>query len=371
MVVRVGLDVSAVSQRPAGAGRYIVELAKRINGPGVDATLITARGDSARWRQWSPENTVIDPVPTPRPLRLLYEATMLGRGPVHDVDVWHGPHYTMPRAMSKPVVVTICDMTFFTNPEWHERAKVLFFRRAMQYSARHATELISISETTTRALREVLHPAIPITTIPLGVDHERFSVDAAVISLDELDLPTDRPYIFFLGTLEPRKGLDVLLEAFRVVGARDDEVELWLAGQAGWHTSGTNDVIAQHPYAKRIRRLGYVDDAAVPVLMRQARAVAYPSRGEGFGLPVLEALACGAEVITTAGTVMEEVAGPAATLTSVGESGELADALLTSLGRSASDRVARSRAAVLRAAPFTWTATAAAHRTVYQRLASA
>jgi glycosyltransferase involved in cell wall biosynthesis len=369
VVVRVGLDVSAVSQQPAGAGRYIVELAKRINSPEVDATLIAARGHATRWQEWSPSSTVIDPVPSSRPLRLLYEATMLGRGAAYGVDVWHGPHYTMPRRTSKPVVVTICDMTFFTNPEWHERAKVVFFRRAMQYSVQHATELISISETTTRALRDVLRPSIPITTIPLGVDHDRFSPAAAEAPLSDFDLPIDRPFIFFLGTFEPRKGLDVLLEAFRHVGARVQEIELWLAGQAGWHTSGTDDVIAAHPFASRIRRLGYVDDAAVPVLMRQARAVAYPSRGEGFGLPVLEALACGAEVVTTAGTVMEEVAGSAATLTSVGDSGQLADALLDALRRSAGDREARSHVAISRAAQFTWTATASAHRDVYRRLA--
>lgn len=368
--MRVGLDVSAVSQRPAGAGRYIVELAKRIVTPTLEATLITTTGDRQRWGEWAPEARVIDPVPAPRPLRLLYEATTLGRGAAYGVDVWHGPHYTMPRATKKPVVVTVCDMTFFTNPEWHERAKVVFFRRAMQYSARHATELISISETTTRVLREVLNPVIPISTIPLGVDHERFTQDAGSTGLDRFDLPTDRPFILFLGTFEPRKGLDVLLAAFREVGAKDGDIELWLAGQAGWHTSGTDDIISQHPYASRIRRLGYVDDAAVPALMRQAQVVAYPSRGEGFGLPVLEALACGAEVVTTAGTVMEEVAGSAATLTEVGHSGELADALLAAMARTATERERRSLAAMERAGLFTWGATAEAHRTVYRRLAN-
>jgi glycosyltransferase involved in cell wall biosynthesis len=368
--MRVGLDVSAVSQRPAGAGRYIVELAKRVTAPGVDATLITTKGDTQRWEEWSPSSSVIDPVPSPRPLRLLYEATTLGRGTAYGVDVWHGPHYTMPRAISKPVVVTVCDMTFFTNPEWHERAKVIFFRRALQYSAKHATELISISDTTTRALREVLKPSIPITTIPLGVDHDRFSREAATASLSQFDLPTDRPFIFFLGTFEPRKGLDVLLDAFREVGAKDREIELWLAGQAGWHTSGTDDVISQHPFASRIRRLGYVDDKAVPGLMGQARVVAYPSRGEGFGLPVLEALACGAEVVTTSDTVMEEVAGNTATLTVAGRSGELADALLAAIGRTANEREQRSQDAIQRASQFTWAATADAHRAVYQRLAN-
>lgn len=368
--MRVGLDVSAVSQRPAGAGRYIVELAKRIVDDGVTATLIATRGDAKRWETWSPQSQVVDVVPSPRPLRLIYEATVLGRRAGGDVDVWHGPHYTMPRTIKKPVVVTFCDMTFFTNPEWHEGAKVLFFRRAMRYASQHATELISISETTTRALRDCLNPKIPVTTIPLGVDHDRFSVSAGSVDLQQFGVPNDRPYIFFLGTFEPRKGLDVLLDAFREVGAKDRDVELWLAGQAGWHTTATEDVISQHPYASRIRRLGYVDDAAVPALMRNARVVAYPSRGEGFGLPVLEALACGAEVVTTAHTVMEEVAGTAATLTEAGHAGELADALLDAMRRTDNEREERSQRAVVQAAQFTWSATADAHRSVYQRLAN-
>lgn len=368
--MRVGLDVSAVSRRPAGAGRYIVELAKRIAGRDVDATLITTRGDSQRWAAWAPHAQVIDPVPSPRPLRLLYEATTMGRGDTFGVDVWHGPHYTMPRTIKKPVVVTICDMTFFTNPEWHERSKVLFFRRAMQYSVQHATELISISETTSQALREILNPTIPVTTIPLGVDHDRFSAAAGEIDLAQFNFPTDRPYIFFLGTFEPRKGLDVLLDAFRDVGAKNHDVELWLAGQAGWQTTATDDLISNHPFAARIRRLGYVDDMAVPGLMRQAQAVAYPSRSEGFGLPVLEALACGAEVVTSAGTVMEEVAGTAATLVGIGQSRELADALLAAIGRPEGERTRRSQLAVERAAQFTWRATADAHQDVYRRVAN-
>ncbi len=98
----------------------------------------------------------------------------------------------------------------------------------------------------------------------------------------------------------------------------DSTIELWLAGQAGWGTGPVEAQIAVHPFAGRIRRLGFVDDAVLPALYRQARAVAYPSRGEGFGLPVLEAMACGAMVVTTADTVMAEVAGDAASLVTRG-----------------------------------------------------
>lgn len=369
--MKVGLDVSAVPPRPAGAGRYIVELAKRVATSDVELTTITTKGDTQRWLEWSPTSRCVDPVPSLRPLRLVYEAVALGRGDSFGVDLWHGPHYTMPHALKKPVVVTICDMTFFTNPEWHESVKVHFFQRAIRYTARHATELISISETTTQLLRDIVNPSIPITTIPLGVDLERFSPQSGATRLGDFGLPEDRPFIFFLGTFEPRKGLDVLLEAFRDVAARDSEIELWLAGQVGWHVSGTDDEISRHPFADRIRRLGYVDDAAVPVLMRSARAVAYPSRGEGFGLPVLEALACGASVVTTSHTVMEEVAGPAATYTPAGASHELAETLVEVISRGPSAREATAKIAVERASRFTWTATVEAHRDVYRRLAGA
>ncbi len=126
------------------------------------------------------------------------------------------------------------------------------------------------------------------------------------------------PYVFFVGTIEPRKGLDVLLAAYRELASADADVELWLAGQAGWGVGAIEQLVVEHPYANRIKRLGFVDDDVLPALLRRARAVAYPSRGEGFGLPVLEAMACGSSVVTSAGTVMEEIAGNGARLVPIG-----------------------------------------------------
>jgi glycosyltransferase involved in cell wall biosynthesis len=366
--MRVALDVSAVPARPAGAGRYIVELAARVGADGIALSLITQKNDGARWREWSPQAEIVDVVPRARPARLLYEAFVLGRSASDRADLWHGPHYTMPRRSATPTVVTFCDMTFFTNPEWHESSKVVFFRRAMKYAARHADVIISISQTTTNLIHEILQPSTPVTTIPLGVDHSRFSLTAAGRTLASADLPEATPFILFLGTFEPRKGLDILLESFREVASSDADVELWLAGQSGWHTDATNEQIVNHPFRDRIRPLGYVDDDVVPTLMQQARVVAYPSRGEGFGLPVLEALACGADVVTTAGTVMEEVAGDAATYVPVGDVDSLAAALCSALRRSDDERRARAQASARRAQLFTWEATAAQHRDVYRRL---
>lgn len=369
MAVRVALDVSAVPARPAGAGRYVVELATRVATSTVQPLLLAQRGDAQRWREWAPKAEVIDLVPNSRPARLAYEAFALGRSSQVDADVWHGPHYTMPRRRKMPTVVTICDLTFFTNPEWHEKSKVLFFQRAIRYAARSADALISISETTTKLLHEIVAPHAPVTTIPLGVNLDRFQPsDAGDVTLASFGLPMHVPYFFFLGTFEPRKGLDVLLEAFSMAASQDSEVELWLAGQAGWGTDGLTSTIERHPFANRIRRLGYVEDDAVPILMRQSIAVCYPSRGEGFGLPVLEAMACGSQVITTAQTVMEEVAGGTATLVPIGDAPALAEALSSAARRSANERSRYADAAYLRASQFTWDSTVEAHRALYASL---
>jgi glycosyltransferase involved in cell wall biosynthesis len=371
--MKLALDVSAVPPKVAGAGRYIVELARRLPERGVTTTLVTRRDDGERWATWSPHAQCAPLVPSARIARLISEAYLLGQSATaRQSDLWHAPHYTMPRRRAKPCVVTIHDLTFFTNPEWHERSKVAFFRRAMNYSAQHAQVLICVSAFSARLLEEILPAHAPIVVAPLGVELETFQLDSSRDGalFESHALPRNVPYIFFVGTVEPRKGLDVLLEAFSEVAKQIDDVELWLAGQAGWSTGPIESQIASHPYVTRIRRLGFVDDAVLPALYRQARAVAYPSRGEGFGLPVLEAMACGAMVVTTAETVMAEVAGEAATLVPVGDTDALAHSLAQALEVPGEERGVRATRARARAELFTWDACLDQHLVAYQQALS-
>ena len=364
--MRVALDVSAVPVKVAGAGRYIVELARRLPDAGVTTTLVARRGDE-RWPVFAPDASVANVVPDNRIARLLYEATLAGTSEVaRHVDVWHGPHYTMPRTGKTPTVVTIHDLTFFSNPEWHERAKVSFFRQAILTAARHADVLICVSETTRRLLEAVSPVHAPVVVAPHGVDLSRFTPDAAddATMLRELGIDPGRRAILFVGTLEPRKGLDVLMEAFAELSASDPDLELWVAGQAGW---GGVDVAAR----ERVRRLGYVSDGGLPALLRAASVVAYPSRGEGFGLPVLEALACGTPVVTTRGTVMEEVAGGAAALCEVGDASHLAATIATVLAESEATATRRRESGLARARAFTWEASVANHLAAYAMAAGA
>jgi glycosyltransferase involved in cell wall biosynthesis len=367
--VKVALDVSAVPPQIAGAGRYIAELARRLPDD-VMTTLVTRRGDTTRWHDLSPRAGVRGLVPNGRAARLAYEAWFVGSSPTaRGADIWHAPHYTMPRRGSTPTVVTIHDLTFFTNPEWHERSKVAFFRRAIAYSSEHARVLVSVSDFSARLLEAMIPAHAPIVVAPLGVELEFFQPvnrdDESV--LRGHGLRADVPYIFFVGTVEPRKGLDVLLDAFRDIARDDREVELWLAGQAGWGESPIEAQIEGHPFRARVRRLGFVDDALLPVLYRHARAVAYPSRGEGFGLPVLEAMACGASVVTTHDTVMAEVAGDGARLVPVGNAAALAASLVEVLQSSDDDRRQWARHARARAENFTWGACVKQHLVAYEQ----
>jgi glycosyltransferase involved in cell wall biosynthesis len=367
--MRVALDVSAVPPRLAGAGRYIAELARRLPPLGVDTTLVTRHSDGARWAELSPSAKIAPEVPTARAYRLFYEAWALGTSaPAREADVWHAPHYTMPHSGSTPTVVTIHDLTFFTNPEWHERSKVVFFRRAISYSAQHADVLVSVSELTARQIEHLIPNHAPIVVAPHGVDLTRFTTDAEGDEelLRSHHLSVAVPYVLFVGTIEPRKGLDVLLQAFGEISRDDATIELWLAGQAGWGLKEFDNEIARHPAASRIKRLGFVDEAVLPALLRHSRAVAYPSRGEGFGLPVLEALACGASVVTSQDTVMAEVAGDAARLVVIGDAFGLAQALADTLSSSVAQRAERAATARARAQLFTWDASMAQHLVAYE-----
>lgn len=366
MVVKVALDVSALPPRLAGAGRYVAELAGRLPTE-VDLTLVARKNDAERWATLSTA-PVAPIVANHRVARLLDEACHLGwSAPARAADVWHAPHYTMPHVGNTPTVVTIHDLTFFTNPEWHEAAKVGFFRRVIRYAAKNADALICVSDFTAQQLHELVPTSAPVIVAPHGVAFDRFRPvgldDGAQFEVAGLSLAAR--FILFVGTLEPRKGIDVLLKAFAHQAAEDETLELWIAGQPGWGLTDIEAQLANHPFAARIRRLGFVSDALLPALYRRAQAVAYPSRGEGFGLPVLEAMACGAVVATTADTVMAEVAGSAALLTPAGDDVALAASLARAVALSENERQEWSQQAHAQAAGFTWERSVAQHLVAY------
>jgi len=372
IAVPVSLDVSAIPARMGGVGRYVRGLLEGL-APRDDCrlTLFTSNGDASRWLDANPHVRIRDRAPRARPQRLLWEQLQLPRELRQTgAAAHHGPHYTMPRFSRIPRVVTIHDMTFITHPQWHESSKRLFFQQAIRLACREADVLICVSNTTAEKLRDYREPRGQVIVAPHGVDGAVFSPvssgppDQAVLT--RLEIP--HRYVLFLGTVEPRKNVPGLVRAFDQVAEKHRDVSLVIGGGSGWGEAELDAARQQSRHPSRIRRLGYVADADVPSLLRNASSVVYPSLAEGFGLPVLEALACGAPTITTHGTAMDEASGGAARLVRPGDIEELAGAIDETLETGVSDE--QRQLGFDAVSRHTWAASADKHVQAYRLAAS-
>ncbi len=368
---RVLVDATAVPADRGGVGRYVDGLIAALAAGGADLAIVCQRADAERYgRMAGSAEVVAGPAAIAhRPARLAWEQTGLPLVASQvGAQVLHSPHYTMPLRAGLPVVVTVHDVTFFTEPDMHSAVKGTFFRSATRTALRRAARVVTPSKATRDELVRVLSAdATAVEVAYHGVDQRTFHVPTEAEQQrvqSRLGL-AGQPYIAFLGMLEPRKNVPGLIRGWVMAcEGRERPPALVLAGGSGWDDT-IDATMAEVPSHLRVLRPGYLRFTDLPGFLGGSLLVAYPSHGEGFGLPVLEAMACGAAVLTTNRLSLPEVGGDAVAYTEPDP-----DAIATNLGALLDDPDRRAQLGAAgheRSLEFTWAASAEAHMAAFTR----
>jgi alpha-1,3-rhamnosyl/mannosyltransferase len=290
----------------------------------------------------------------------------LGMGRVQPCDVYHATNNIFPyRIAASRHVLTIQDLTLLLFPEWHPADRLAAMVPALEPAVRAADHIITPSRATRNDLLKLL-PADParVSVVPDGVSPLFVPVAGAEVAaqLAPLGLRPDT-YLLFMGTIEPRKNLLRLLEAMEL--AAPEIGPLVLAGGRGWNDAGILSALERLEAAGRARSLGYVPDRLRPALLTGARAFVYPSLYEGFGLPPLEAMACGAPIVASHVSSLPEVVGDAALLVDPEDVQALAGAI-ERIWRDHALRADLRARGLARAREFSWHRTARLTLDVYR-----
>ncbi len=342
----IGIDARAAVEVPAGRGRLVRELLRALAARAEDPHryVLYAREE---WRDTDFDNRFRwHLVGAPDPWWHLLTARQANR----ECDVFLSSNsYLTVWFLRIPGVPIVYDMTTFDSSMRPNRRSTIIERTTLGLAVRRSSALIAISQATADALTERFPSAGARTTVaPLGV------APALVAELDPIEaerLPSPG-FVLAVGTLEPRKNLPRLVDAYvRLPVALQDRHRLVVVGALGWETGET--VSAMHSLGERCTMLGYVSDAALAELYRRCAVFCYPSLGEGFGLPVLEAMAVGAAVLTSNVSSLPEVGGEAVAYADPHNVNDIARALKTLLDDE-SLRMQLSELARARAAEFSW-----------------
>ncbi|MDX6692870.1 MAG: hypothetical protein QOF02_473 [Blastocatellia bacterium] len=368
--MRIGLDGLPLSEPKTGVGHYTFELARAlaIAAPPDEFELISPR---PFWPASAGEESL------PPNLHLVEaQAGLLNRRwflfglpryiRQQRLALFHGTNYEAPLRKVCPTVLTIHDLSLLLLPETHEAARVRRARRRFPLMCRAATLIVTPTESVRREV--CAHLSIEsnrVVAVPEAARSVFRPVDATEAQATRRRLGIEEDFLLFVGTLEPRKNLPTLLRAFREALAQTKTpLQLVIAGKKGWLTEDLFAQAGAAGLAGRVVFTGYLPDEDLRSLYSSCRAFVYPSLSEGFGLPPLEAMACGAACVVSRLPSITEVVGDAALTVAPEDEKELARAVVSLLN----DENLRRRVAdagKLRAALFSWERTARLMREVY------
>jgi glycosyltransferase involved in cell wall biosynthesis len=252
---------------------------------------------------------------TARPaLRIAWEQTMLPRRlAALQPDLLHGLAYALPIGWSGPGVVTVYDLSFLRFPHAFKTANRIYLTASTRATVRRARRVLTISEHARRDIVRLLSVPEQRVDVTYPAAEERYGIrPSAEVEAFRVARGLPEVFVFAVGTLEPRKNLVGLLQAYARLGSR--RPPLYVAGGTGWRFSPIFDTVEQLHLHDDVHFLGFVPEDELPLWYNAARLFAFPSLYEGFGLPVLEAMACGTPVITSTAASLPEVAGKAAVM---------------------------------------------------------
>jgi glycosyltransferase involved in cell wall biosynthesis len=372
----VGFDATTIRGHMSGVGYYTARLLERLTRVGGEANPID-------------HLVVFSNVPVPLaslpPRSSIYDQARFGVRAVWmqavlpsllrrvRPDVCHFTNFLAPRFADCPYVVTVHDMSLQIMPAYHTLRKRLMTAGLMPEVVRRARLIIAPSESAREDIARLLGPRVApvekIRVVPHAAEAEFRPQPEGAFSRLASGYGITRPYLLGVGTLEPRKNIARAVEAFaRFVAPRFPEHSFYLVGELGWKYAEVLAAIERHGGGGRIRRLGYVPHADLPALYGHADLLVYPSLYEGFGFPVLEAMACGTPVLTSDCSSLREVAGGAAILVDPLSVEAIAEGMARGL-RPGPDRNGLIARGLERAASFCWEKTTEATLAVYAEAA--
>lgn len=365
--MKIGMKISPLTVLNAGIPNYILHLLRALAELNDDNEYFLYTNRPLKTELNLPDRFRIVQITFPSPhFQLWYQIGLPRRMKKDEINLYHDPVYPLPFHLPVPGVITVHDLSNYTNPGVH-RFRSALSARLFPSHIRKARQIITDSFFSASEL-ERLFPwaADKINVIHLGISDrfQRITHPSSLESVRKLyGLPSR--FLLFLGTLEPRKNIRRLLEAF-TLSCSSIPHSLVITGGLGWKYKKLLELISDHPNKDRILLTGFVEDMHLPALLSSAEFLVYPSILEGFGFPILEAMACGTPVITSNVSSMPEIAGDAAFLIDPLSIESIAEGISkiatdTDLRRELSNRGLR------RARQFSWNRTAIETMEVYRK----